>query len=71
MNRHLAGVLLLPAPAAACSVCFGPSKGAQGLFDGLWWGIIVLLSTTMILLGSLAWLLWKVETRRRCLEIKP
>ncbi|MBI3289052.1 MAG: hypothetical protein HYZ74_06005 [Elusimicrobia bacterium] len=59
---------LLPGSAAACAVCFGRAPGAQGLFDGIWWGIILLLSATMGALGGIAWLLCKVEKSRRAAE---
>lgn len=56
--------LLLPAPAAACVVCFGRAPGSQGLFDGIWWGIVLLLSVTMSMVAGVAWLLYKVEKHR-------
>ncbi len=56
---------LLPGAAAACAVCFGGADGAKGLFSGIWWGIVLLLTTTMSMLGGIGWLLWKVEKNRR------
>lgn len=53
-----------PGGAAACTVCFGKASGAQGLFDGIWWGIILLLSVTMSMVGGIGWLLYKVEKQR-------
>lgn len=64
MSRALAAVALLPGSAAACAVCFGKAPGAQGLFDGIWWGIVLLLTTTMCMVGGIGWLLWKVEKSR-------
>jgi hypothetical protein len=61
---------LLPGPAAACAVCFGGADGAKGLFSGIWWGIVLLLGTTMGMLGGIGWLLWKVERSRRGREVQ-
>ncbi len=55
---------LLPGSAAACAVCFGRTPGSQGLFDGIWWGIVLLLSVTMSMVGGIGWLLYKVEKDR-------
>jgi hypothetical protein len=56
---------LLPGSAAACAVCFGGATGAnKGLLDGIWWGIILLLSVTMSMVGGIGWLLYKVEMNR-------
>ncbi|MBI4060008.1 MAG: hypothetical protein HY403_01115 [Elusimicrobia bacterium] len=56
---------LLPGSAAACAVCFGKAPGNQGLLDGIWWGIILLLSVTLSMVGGIAWLLYRVEKDRR------
>ncbi len=64
----IALIPLLPGPVAACAVCFGKAPGNQGLFDGIWWGIILLLSTTMGMIGGIGWLLYKVEQNRRAEE---
>ncbi len=62
---------LRPSSAAACAVCFGKATPAtQGLFDGIWWGIIVLLSITMSMVGGIGWLLYKVEKHRREAETR-
>jgi len=53
-----------PAPPRRCAVCFGGASGAKGLLDGIWWGIILLLTVTMSMVGGIAWLLYKVESRR-------
>lgn len=55
---------LLPGSAAACAVCFGSAPGAKGLLDGIWWGIVILLSVTMSMVGGIGWLLYKVEKDR-------
>lgn len=55
---------LLPGAAAACAVCFGNAPGSKGLIDGIWWGIIILLSVTMSMVAGVAWLLYKVEKSR-------
>ena len=68
---RLAALLpLLPGTAAACAVCFGGASGAKGLFSGIWWGILVLLTTTMGMLGGIGWILWKVEKSRRVQEVR-
>lgn len=61
---------LLPGSAAACAVCFGGASGAKGLFDGVWWGIVLLLSVTMSMVGGIGWLLWKVEKSRNASEAR-
>lgn len=55
---------LLPRAASACAVCFGGSQANKGLIDGFWWGIIILLTVTMSMVGGIAWLLYKVEKDR-------
>lgn len=55
---------LLPGSAAACAVCFGGAAAGKGLIDGFWWGIILLLTITMSLVGAIGWLLYKVEKDR-------
>ncbi|PIR18685.1 MAG: hypothetical protein COV48_06155 [Elusimicrobia bacterium CG11_big_fil_rev_8_21_14_0_20_64_6] len=70
-SLSLAALLaLLPGYAAACAVCFGGAAENKGLFDGIWWGILILLSVTMSLLGSIAWLLYNVEKNRLAAENK-
>lgn len=65
MRSALAAALaLLPGSAGACAVCFGNSPGSKGLFDGIWWGIVVLLTVTMTMVGGIGWLLYKVEKDR-------
>lgn len=56
--------------AAACAVCFGGASGAKGLFDGVWWGIVLLLSVTMSMVGGIAFLLYKVESHRLAEEAR-
>ena len=55
---------LIPGAASACAVCFGGSQANKGLIDGFWWGIIVLLTVTMSMVGGIGWLLYKVEKDR-------
>ncbi len=55
---------MLPSAASACAVCFGQTSANQGLFDGIWWGIILLLSATMSMVGGIGWLLYRVEKNR-------
>lgn len=54
---------LLAGPASACSTCFGQNDGS-GLYDGFWWGIVILLGITFALVGAFAWTLWRVEKAR-------
>lgn len=54
--------LLLAAPAAACPSCSGAFQG--GVADGIWWGIVILLTVTFSLVGGFAYTLWRVEKRR-------
>ena len=63
-----AALLLLPRGAAACAVCVGGADGQSGLSNGIWWGIMVLLVATMSMVGSIFWLLWRVEKRRAAAE---
>jgi hypothetical protein len=67
MKKALAAALaspLLPAAASACAVCFGKADGQKGLIDGIWWGIILLLTATMAMVSGVFYLLWKVEKSR-------
>ncbi len=65
----LAALLALsPRSAAACAVCFGGASG--GLVDGIWWGIVLLLTVTMSMVGGIAWLLYKVEKSRLAQEAR-
>ena len=64
MSGLAALLALLPGSAAACAVCFGGVAGNTGLFDGIWWGIVLLLSVTMSMVGGIGWLLYKVERHR-------
>ena len=59
-----AAALALPRGAAACAVCFGDSPQARGLFNGLFWGIVLLLAVTFTLVGGIAWGLRSVEKAR-------
>ena len=61
---------LQPGSAAACAVCFGNAPGNKGLIDGFWWGIVLLLTITMSMVGGIGWLLWKVESRRLAEEAR-
>ena len=66
-----AAIALLPGSAGACAVCFGKATpGTQGLLNGIWWGIILLLSTTMSMVGGIGWMLYKVEKGRLAEEAR-
>lgn len=60
-----AALCLAPSAANACPVCFGQADGKNGLLNGFWWGIVVLLAVTMSLVAAIAWTLWSVERARR------
>ena len=61
----------VPGGAAACAVCFGKATpGTQGLLDGIWWGIAILLTATMSMVGGIGWLLYKVEKGRLANEAR-
>jgi hypothetical protein len=65
MKRLLALTpLLAPRAASACAVCFGAADGKSGLANGFWWGIVILLTVTMSLVGAIGWTLYSVERRR-------
>lgn len=66
--RLAAPLLLAAAPAAACPSCAGAFQG--GVADGLWWGIVILLSVTFTLVGGFAYTLWRVERQRLDAEQK-
>ncbi len=72
MRRALLAALppLLPGSAAACAVCFGGQSEAQGLLDGIWWGIVLLVSVVMSLVFAIGWALWKIEKRRLAQEAR-
>lgn len=61
----LSAVLLsLPRASRACSVCFGGGDGKDGLSHGIWWGIMILLTVTLSLIGCIGWAFWSIEKRR-------
>lgn len=65
MKSLLPAVLLLgPRAASACAVCFGAGDGKSGLSNGIWWGIVILLTVTMSLVAGIGWALWSVERDR-------
>lgn len=68
--KHLLPAILLLAPraASACAVCFGAADGKGGMYAGFWWGIVILLSVTMSLVGAIGWALWTVERDRAELD---
>lgn len=59
-----AGLILAPRPALACAVCFGQADGKNGVYNGFWWGIVILLIVTMSLVGAIGWAVWSVERGR-------
>lgn len=66
MKTLAASLVLLTASraASACSVCFGGGDGKDGLSHGIWWGILILLTVTMTMIGCIGWAVWSVEKRR-------
>lgn len=61
--RLAAAFAFAPGSAAACATCFGQAQSG-GVFDGIWWGIVLLLTVTMSLVGGIGWTLYKVEKGR-------
>jgi hypothetical protein len=61
----LAVLLLTPAAASACSVCFGGVDGRKAFFMGLGWSILIMLAFTLTLIGGIAWTLWTIERGRK------
>ena len=65
MKRALTAALLFaPRAAGACAFCFGQADGKNGLLNGFWWGIVVLLTVTMSLVGGIGYAIWSVERER-------
>ncbi|MFI5362424.1 MAG: hypothetical protein ACHQ49_10675 [Elusimicrobiota bacterium] len=65
MIRALSAALLLaPRAASACAVCFGQADGKSGFANGIFWGIVILLSVTMALVGGIGYAIWSVERER-------
>jgi hypothetical protein len=62
--RLLAAPLLLPRSASACAICFGAVDTHKSFFDGLAWAILILLSITLSLIGTIGWAVWSIERRR-------
>ncbi|NNN06646.1 MAG: hypothetical protein HKL90_12155 [Elusimicrobia bacterium] len=58
-------VLVLPAAACACPVCFGTLVNNQGLASGIWWGIMILLTVTLTLVAAIGCTVWSIERRRK------
>ncbi len=56
---------LLASRAAACAVCFsGAAAGLEGLFSGITWGIVILLTATFSSFGGLALMVMRIERAR-------
>jgi hypothetical protein len=64
MKRIFSAILLAPSTASACAVCFGGLDSSGGTARGLWWGIVLLLGTTMSLVAAIGWAAWTVEKQR-------
>lgn len=66
MTRAALASVLLAAPraASACAVCFGAADGKSGLANGIWWGIVILLTVTMSLVAGIGYAIYSVERRR-------
>lgn len=65
MTRTLAAALLLaPRAAGACALCFGQADGKNGLLNGFWWAVVVLIAVTMAMLGGIGYAIWSVERDR-------
>lgn len=69
--RALATASLLPllsGSAAACAVCFGGGADQKGFFDGLWWGIVLLIAVTFSMVSGIGYALYRVEKGREARE---
>ena len=65
MKTALAAALAFaPRAASACAVCFGLADGKSGLYRGIWWGIVLLLTVVMSLVGGIGWAMWSIERGR-------
>ena len=65
MQRVLSAALLLaPRAANACAYCFGQADGKNGLLNGFWWAVVVLILVTMSLVGGIGYAIWSVERER-------
>ena len=53
MKSALSAFLLLaPRAASACAYCFGQADGKNGLLNGFWWAVVVLIVVTLSLVGA-------------------
>jgi hypothetical protein len=59
-----AALLLAPRAASACAYCFGQADGKNGLLNGFWWAVVVLILVTMSLVGGIGYAIWAVERER-------
>ena len=65
MKQALSAALLLaPRAAGACAVCFGQADGKSGFANGIWWGIMILLTVVLSLVGGIGYAMWTVERQR-------
>lgn len=62
-------LIAVAAPLYACPVCFGGSQ-SEGLIRGFFWGFMILLSFTFLLLSGIGYAVYQIEKRRSALE-KP
>ena len=60
----MAALNLLPTAASACAVCFGKSADSAGLFSGLIWGGVVLLTFTFLGIGGIVAMAVRIEKDR-------
>ena len=58
----------MASPLYACAVCFGGNDNA-GIATGLNWGIFVLMTFTVGILGALMITVYKIEKQRAQVEI--
>ena len=54
----------IPGFAGACATCFGAGSDQKGLLDGIWWGIVLLITVVMSCVGGIAYALWKIEKKK-------
>ena len=58
-------LLLLSGAAQACPVCFGKASDQGGLATGLFWGVLLLLGFTFLLLGGSVAAVVRIERSRQ------
>ena len=70
MRRALSALLVIaPSAASASALCFGQADGKNGLLNGFWWGVVVLMVVTLALVAGIACAIWSVERERAAADL--